>query len=293
VVARTYSSNNKVLKFALEDVYIQQQKDFFISNFDFAIFAIHPKYPHKDINSSIKKIFKTDNFVAFNAVDAFCNSSIVKGLTVLFIKFENKGKIDVFCCKDIDNKASSKKFYQYIRDNQDDLHIIISNSSEKMPFFLEDINAKFQQSNTKLNLIGGMSSGEIVDDELLTYQYYKDDIIKNGFVVISFKNVEFKKGVSLGYQPIGPVYKVNMAIGNKVYVVEYDDASLIAKRLLSNIDSNNIQYLWYSPMVILDDEEGEVEVVRTFKTFKEQEYVEFFGPIRDNSYVKLSFATSC
>ena len=121
MIARSYSSNNKVLKFALEDIYIKQQKDFFISNFDFVIFAVHPSYPYKDINTSIKKIFKTENFVAFNAIDAFCNSNIIEGLTALFIKFENKGKIDTFFCNDIDSNIGVNRFYQYLKNNPDDL----------------------------------------------------------------------------------------------------------------------------------------------------------------------------
>ena len=69
------------------------------------------------------------------------------------------------------------------------------------------------------------------------------------------------------------------------------DASLIAERLLRNMKSRKIQNLWYSPIVILDDNDGMVDVVRTFKDFKEGEYVEFFGPVKTKENIKLSFAT--
>ena len=48
-----------------------------------------------------------------------------------------------------------------------------------------------------------------------------------------------------------------------------------------------IQDLWYSPIVILNKEK---KVVRTFKSIKDGEYVEFFGPVPQKAEVKLSFA---
>jgi len=95
----------------------------------------------------------------------------------------------------------------------------------------------------------------------------------------------------MNYKPIGPIYDVNLSKDDRIYVSEYMDASLIAKRLLNGMGDENIQNLWFSPIVILDDKDGEVDVVRTFKGFKEGEYVEFFGPVPNNSKIKLSFAT--
>jgi hypothetical protein len=57
------------------------------------------------------------------------------------------------------------------------------------------------------------------------------------------------------------------------------------------MSDRKIQNLWYSPIVILNDTDGIVDVVRTFKDFKEGEYVEFFGPVKNDQHIKLSFAT--
>ncbi len=285
MIARTYYTENKVLKFGLEDIYRQFKNDYFIDSYDFVIFAINPDYPYQDINYSIKQVLKNDNFVAFNAIDAFCNAEVVAGIAALFIKFERSGKIDSFYQ---DNFNSTKDVYKYLLNHKNSLNIIISTPSDKVPSFLEKLNKKFK--NDDIFLIGGLSSGTFLENGVLAYNYIDNKIIKDGFMVISFDNVEFANGISLGYKPIGPHYKINLAKNNRVYVAEYTDASLIAKKLLNGMN-DDITNLWFSPMVVLDDKDGIVDVVRTFKSYKEGEFVEFFGPISNGSYVKLSFAT--
>ena len=285
MIARIYNSQNSILKFALEDIYKQFYNDFFIDSYDFIIFAVDSSYSYKDIHHSIQKVIKTNRYIAFNATDIFCNADTTKGVVALFIKFEKQGKINTYYqegFRDID------KCFNYLSEHKDDLHIMISTASEEVPLYLEKLNEKLKDE--KIFIIGGVSSGDLQKDELITYQYIDNKIIKDGFVIVSFKNIEFKNGISLGYKPIGPHYNVNVAKDNKVYVTEYTDASLIAQNLLKNLD-NNIQNLWYSPIVILDEDDGIVDVVRTFKSFKEGYYVEFFGPIKAGSNIKLSFAT--
>ena len=286
MIARTYNSDNTILKFALEDIYRQFHNDFFIDSYDFVIFAINSDYGYSDIHHSIKKIFKSDNYVAFNATDAFCNADTLKGIVALFIKFENRGEISTYFQH---NFTDIENCYNYLLNNRDDLHIILSTASDQLPTFLDNLNSELK--NEKIMMMGGMSSGNLEVEELVTYQYINNEIIKDGFMIISFKNIVFEMAISLGYQPIGPVYHVNLAKENRVYVTEYMDASLIAKRLLNGMEDSKIQNLWYSPIVILDENDGMVDVVRTFKGFKDGEYVEFFGPIENNSNIKLSFAT--
>ena len=286
MIARIYNSTQTILKFAIEDIFRQFKKDFFIDDYDFLIFGINSDYPYRDVNSTIKKILKTDKFIAFNAIDLFANADTLEGIVALFIKFERDGAIDTYYQ---DNFVSIKNCVNYLKSHKDALNIIISGVSNQVPTFLDRINKKIIDDD--IFLIGGLSSGYLDREELVTYQYVDDKIIKNGFVIISFKNVEFQKGISLGYKPIGPIYNVNLSKDNRLYVAEYQDASLIAKNLLNGMDSQDITNLWYSPVVILDDKDGEVDVVRTFKSFKEGEYVEFFGPIPNTSKVKLSFAT--
>ena len=286
MIARIYNSKQTILKFALEDIFKQFYNDFFIDDYDFIIFGINSDYPYNDVNSSIKKILRTDKFVAFNAIDLFANASTLEGIVALFIKFEKKGKIDTYYQE---NFKEIDKCYRYLLNHKDSLNIIFSTPSNEMTIFLDKLNKKVIED--EIFLIGGLSSGYLDKEELVAYQYIDNKIIKDGFMIISFENIEFSKGISLGYKPIGPIYNVNLSKNNKIYVAEYMDASLIAKRLLNGMENENIQNLWYSPIVILDDEDGEVDVVRTFKDFKEGEYIEFFGPIPNKSKIKLSFAT--
>ena len=286
MIARIYHSDNTILKFALEDIYRQFHNDFFMDTYDFIIFAINSDYPYNDIHYSIKKILRTNNYVAFYAIDAFCNADTVQGVVALFIKFENEGKISTYYQNGFEEV---EECVSYLKKDLNDLHVVLSTASEKLPTYIEKLNSSLE--GNRVFLIGGISSGNLDKDEVVTYQYIDNQIIKEGFMIITFKNVKFAKGISLGYQPIGPVYRVNLAKDNRVYVAEYTDASLIAERLLKNMSDRKIQNLWYSPIVILNDTDGIVDVVRTFKDFKEGEYVEFFGPVKNDQHIKLSFAT--
>ena len=260
---RIYTSKNNTLFLALEDIFLQFKEDFFINDFDFIIFAISSKFDPKDINYTIQKIFNTKNYLAFNALHAFSHNKINNSITALFIKFENKGKISI---KNLDNLDKTK------------LNIIFIPFVENMEYITKAIN------NINHSLIGGVCSG----DE--AYIYYGNKIETQKPIILEFANIEYKFGISLGYKPIGPTYKVHVATKNKIYVLDYEDASLLAKKLLKHTDGN-IQNLWYSPLLIISDKNGMVDVVRTFKDIKENYYVEFFGDIEKNSNVKLSFAT--
>jgi len=289
MLSRTFYSQNPVLKFAIEDIFKQFNNSFFMSDYDFVIFAISSHYPYRDIHLSIRKIIDSDNYVAFNATDSFCNAdTISNGVVALFIKFENKGAIETYHQNHFEDMD---KCYDYLIKNKKDLHIILSTASDKLPKFLDRLSHKIQSSNNKISIIGGVSSGDLSKDEVVTYQYVDNEIVKDGFMIISFKNIEFQNGISLGYKPLGPVYQVNLAKDNRVYVTEYMDASMIANSLMDGMENKNIQNLWYSPIVVLDDRNGMVDVVRTFKYVKEGEYVEFFGPVENDSFIKLSFAT--
>ena len=73
-------------------------KDEDFTDFDFAIFAVSPKYRDHYIMYTIEKVLKIppEKYIAFHAVDSFENSKIVNdGISALFIKFERKAKIKV------------------------------------------------------------------------------------------------------------------------------------------------------------------------------------------------------
>lgn len=256
--SRVYHSSNDVLFLALEELYTKLREDEFLDDFDFIIFAVSPKYNPKDINRTIQRVFNTSNYLAFNAINAFSNDKVVEGVVGLFIKFERDGEIII-------NEPS-----------KNDLNLIFLPYKEGLE------EEKILDSISYLS-VGGIASGE------RAYLYYNGEIIKDNFITLTFKNVDYRFGISLGYKPIGPTYKVQVAKGNRVYVINYEDASLIAKRLLKNLD-NDIKNLWYSPVTIIS-KKGYVDFVRTFKDIKENEYVEFFGNIEAGDMLKLSFAT--
>ncbi len=256
--SRLYYSSKDVLFLALEELYTKIKEDEFLEDYDFIFFAISPKYNPKDVNISIKKVFNTDNYFAFNAINAFNNDKVVEGVVGLFIKFERNGEIVI-------NKP-----------DKNGLNLVF------LPYMENRSECEFLNKIPNLS-IGGIASGE------RAYLYYDNKIVKDDYVVLTFKNVDYRFGISLGYKPIGPTYKVQVTKKEKVYVINYEDASLIAKRLLKNLD-DDIKNLWYSPVIIIS-KKGYVDFVRTFKKIKENEYVEFFGNIEVGDMLKLSFAT--
>ena len=266
MISRIYASKNETLFLALEEIFLQFKDDYFLNDFDFIIFAVSPFFNHNDINQTIKKIFKTKNYLAFNALNAFANKEINNCVTALFIKFENKGKINIKTNQNLQNLDKNK------------LHMIF------MPFREGECSCEVIE-NTNIPLIGGICSG----DE--AYVYFDSAIEKENPVILEFENIEYEFGISLGYKPIGPIYKINLVKENRVYVIDYEDASILAKKLLKNTNGD-IKNLWYSPILVISDKTGYVDVVRTFKDIKENHYVELFGKIEANSNVKLSFATN-
>ena len=266
MISRIYCSNNETLFLALEEIFLKFKNDYFLKDFDFIIFAISPTFNKYDINPTINRIFKTKNYLAFNAINAFANKEINNGVTALFIKFENKGKINIKLNKNLKELENDK------------LHMIFMPYKEN-----ECVCQRVKESN--LPLIGGVCSGDEAN------VYIDSRIEEEKPVILEFENVEFEFGISLGYRPIGPTYKVNLATENKVYVVDFEDTSLLAKKLLKNTNGD-IRNLWYSPLLVISDKDGMVDVVRTFKDIKENHYVEFFGYIEKNSLIKLSFATN-
>ena len=262
-------------------------------NFDFFIFSIHPKYGYEDVNYLIKKTFKTENYIAFHAVDAFNNARIVEEAVVcLAIKFERNGYIKTFYVEDIDrNDETLEKTVKYINSNPDALHIILAGLAEdKFALFLDKLSERINYSPMN-NIIGGISSGYDKGDEILTYQFIKNLTIKHGFVVLSLKNVAFSIDISLGFIPYGITYTIKRAENREIYEVDdHKPIKKIIQDLLNGIENPDIRYLWYVPIYILDDKEGYVATVRTPAKLKE-ESVEFYGPVKEGDKFKLSFAT--
>jgi len=290
MVSKIYSASEPTLSLCVKKLYKNFSKDFI--NTDFLFFAIHPDFEIELVNETIKKIFNTEKFLAFHAVDSFQNSNIIgKGITLCSIKFEKQGKIKSFYVEDIEAKESLQKSAEYLNANHDDFHIFVGGlCGGKISYFIDELSSKLTYK-TLDNIIGGVSSGDLTSDEVLTYQFIADKIIKNGFVIVSFENVEYSTGVSFGFQPYGITYEITKAEGTKLYSVDDGkSASYMATKMLENVGVSDVRYLWYLPFSMLNKERGYVNSLRTVAKIR-NEYVELFAPVKNGDFFKLSFAT--
>ncbi len=283
-VELSYSTKDSLF-LAAEEVYkkLNQKADFFI-------ITLHPKYGYEDVNSVLTKFFR-NNYLAFHAVDSFADEEIVEGLVVLSLKFERNGKINLFSLREL-KENSLNEISSYLNRNKDDLHIIIGNfNDQKFGFFIEELSQYLNYKPIN-NIAGGISSGFEVDEELLTYIFSENLVIKKGLAILSFKNFNFSIGTVLGFKPYGITYEITKAEGYSIYSVDSGiPFPYIVEGLLSNLPSKEIKQLWYSPLLILDEEEGYQSTLRTFRELKKDK-VNMFGPVRNGEKFKFTFATS-
>jgi len=286
--SKIYSIENCELLYSLHFLKGQFLNDF--ERADFLLFAVHSNFEATKLNEKIKEIFKTDKFLAFNAVDSFANDKIInKGITLCAIEFEKRGKITSFCIEDINDFNALNLTAEYLNSNQDKFHIFISGfCNGEISNFIIKLSKKLNYSPIN-NIIGGISSAKL-DEELKTYQYIDDKIITNGFVILTFENVDFAAGVSFGFDAYGIRYKISKANGNKLYNIDDGkSASYMTLKLLEKIKTDDVRYLWYAPFAILSEERGYVKHYRTLKNIQDN-YIELFGPVEEEEYFKLSFA---
>jgi len=289
VLAKVLSSQRHSLALALEE--IKERIEDQMGDPDFILFALHPHYNYEDINHLVRKVFRTKNYAGFHSLSSFENDKVISGLVMCFLKFERKGKASVYVVEDIEEKGALEKTAEYLNQHSNKLHILVGGlCGHKLGFFLEEL-AQLLKYFPINNIVGGLSSGYTKGDEVLTYQFMAGKVVKNGFFILTLDNVEFDLRVALGFKPYGITYTVRSAKGYRVYTV--DDGikfSYVVKSFLKHIGDDNIKHLWFCPITVLDDQKGYVATMRTFKDIKE-DYVEFFGPIKEGQHFKLSFAT--
>ena len=187
MIVEVFSSNKKSFFFALKELKDKIDKRF--DSYDFLIFSIHPKYGYQDLPYLIEKIFQTNNYAGFHAVNAFENENIVEGVVVAVIKFEKEGKINLFYIEDIEKEDVLEKTSNYLNAFKDKLHVIIGGlCKEKFGLFIEKLSENLNYWPIK-NIIGGISSGNEENNEVLTYQFVDNTVIKNGFFILTFDNV--------------------------------------------------------------------------------------------------------
>lgn len=290
MIVEVFSSSKKSFFLALKE--LKDQVDESFDSYDFLIFSIHPKYGYQDIPYLIEKVFQTNHYAGFHAVNAFENENVIEGVVVVAMKFEKDGKANLFYIEDIEKEDALEKTSHYLNIFNDKLHVVIGGfCKEKFGLFIEKLSEKLEYHLVK-NIIGGLSSGYKVDNEVLTYQFVDNIVIKNGFFILTFDNIDYDIGVALGFKPYGITYEIKKADGYKLYTVDDNkNFSYIAQNFLKDFDNFDIRYLWYAPINILDEEDGYVATLRTFKEIG-KDYVEFFGQVKKGQHFKLSFATS-
>ncbi len=262
-----------------------------LGNADFFFFAIHPDFEIELINKKIKEFFHTNQFIAFHAVDSFKNHEVIEqGITLCCIQFQQHGQINTFYIEDIDIEGTLEKTALYLNTNKKKFHIFLAGiCNGNIAKFIEELSPLLNYKPLN-NIVGGVSSGNLKANELHTCQFIDDKIIKNGFVIISFENIEYSINVSLGFQAYGITYEVLKANGTKLYTIDNGkSASYMVKKILENVGTEDNKYLWYVPFAILSKQRTYVKSLRTVSCIKD-EYVELFAPINEGDSFKLSFA---
>ena len=287
MIAKVVGSSEVAFLSAIEEIRKKLKMEDF-ADFDFAMFAVSPKYRDSYVMYTIEKILKIppEKYIAFHAVDSFENSKIVNdGISALFIKFERKAEIKVLPVEGVYTRKSYDDVIDFLKERKNALNLIFAGfCNQKLAFVIEDkLSKALLEEGEKTFLIGGVSSG------MRTYQFYNGNIIEDGFLIVSMEGVDYKLGISLGFEPVGETYTVTRSNDYKVYEIDKTLAYQLVDRLLKGVNNYSVQDLWYFPVILLDDEEGYVSVVRTFKNISNKEFIEFFGPVKEGSKFKLSF----
>ncbi|MRJ06408.1 MAG: hypothetical protein C6I01_02665 [Epsilonproteobacteria bacterium] len=286
MVAKVFASVRNSFLFCLEDLEKEIRRNF--SSYDFLIFSIHPSFPREDVNQLIQKVFGTTNYLAFSSISSFWNEKIIeKGVVCCVMKMEREGSVNLQVLDSIFEKESVNQLADYFNTHSNSFHFFLGNYSESMGFFIEEVSSRLQYQPVN-NIVGGLCSTTGVQKK--TAIFVDNKIIEDGVAILSFHGFDVATGISLGFQPYGITYTI--AKGEGVKIVSVDDGKEfyhIAKDFLKDIPNPDIRYLWYAPIYILDEDEGYLATLRTFKSIKE-DGVEFYGPIKKGQKFKLSFA---
>jgi len=276
---------------AIERIFMAYQEENGTNEYDFVLVAVSDRYPVETITSTIERVSGNDRYLAFHSTDAFQDRTIVNnGVTALFFTFERRGSVSCFVGRDIstDKETVLAKTAEYLDQNRDAVHLLIGGlCHNEMAFFVDELNRYDIPTG---NLLGGLSSGVPSGEETYTYQFHQGEIIRDGFVIVSFHNVTMASSIAMGFEPIGIQYTISKAEGYRVYSVDEDyPFTLVIKKLMKGIEDFEPKYLWYTPVVILED--GKNQEIKTLRTFRKMtsDWVEFYGPVKEGQLIKLSY----
>ncbi len=274
----------------MEEIHLQYAADRQLDRFDFLLVGVSCRYPVWDVNETIAQIFDTENYLAFHATDAFDNEEVVHhGVTALFIRFERQGWVECFVQDGISQRKleALENTALYLRERADASHLMIAGLCDaQLAFFIEKLS---RYDIPMGNLQGGISSGFQVGEEIFTYQFHGGEVIRDGFVILTFHNVEMATSVAMGFEPVGVQYTVTEAKGYRIYQVDnHQSFAYTVEKLIRGIENFQPEYLWYTPLVVLDESNENLLTLRTFRE-KGKEWVEFYGPVKQGQKIRLSY----
>ena len=290
----TASSRNPILRFAVREL-----KEKAPRGFDFALFALSPDYPFQDVPATIKKEFGSIEYVGFSSSSAFENIRLVNdGIVGCFFKFSSpKTKVSFYRAEEIneENRDSILKgLLKFLKERRSQLNIVVADfANGHFPLLIEELGEIKKREKLEFSLVGGVAATKIVKGRRERgYLFHNGNFIRNGFVVISFSNVDYHIQVSSGVFKKGPVYTVTKSEPFRIYELNGRKAGYLPKKLLKDIEfSEENQYLlWYTPFGIVS-EENEIEALRVIKGFSD-DYIELWGPIKKGDRLKLSLVLS-
>ncbi len=287
MITKTFFSDKNSFLFCIKD--LKNQISNFFDSYDFLIFSIHSTLLTENINLDINTIFQTDDFVAFYTSNIFIDDKIKeKGVGVFVVKFEKKGKANIFSINGLSDENLIKTI-KYLNKNKNKFHLLIA-SGKNICNFIENLSDKLEYTLLD-NIAGSVIANTTENEEYKSMIFVDNMIVDEGIAIISFENIEWKVGISSGFIPYGITYKIAKAENTKIYTV--DDGKNFAylfKKLLDGIKNPDIRYTWYMPIYILNKDKGYISSVRTVKDITDK-YVDFYANISEGDCFKLSFAT--
>jgi len=295
MIARNYFSTHPVLRYAIEEIIVAYHADPMIDTNDFILIAVAPNYPLEQVTHLVQRHFGTDRFLAFHAIDAFSGMETVEGISMCVIAFEREGNIQTLIIDDmIDHQERAvTQTLEYLHAHRDATHCFFAGHLEgEFSTFIDALDSAGGDKTLFSRFIGGACSGtrDPLTKETFTYQATADRVIKRGFALVSFCGCHSAMSASLGYTPVGVAYTITGASSKGNMAIDHNRSFIhTIDRLTHNIPNFEIRHLWYSPIVLLDEDDGAISVVRTFKAIH-HDSVEFYTPLKIGTRFKLSYA---
>ncbi|MCS7205309.1 MAG: FIST C-terminal domain-containing protein [Leptospiraceae bacterium] len=215
------------------------------------------------------------------------------------IKFERKGFVDFFAVNKLKNKnlkSLKNEVLSFLKEDPNSTYLIFSTESNLEINHLLNLIFK-KNSYPKVRLYGGVASSNLVN--LFTFISFNGAIITDGFVIIKLGNVISYNTLSFGFISIGRTYQISKAKKNLIYLIEEEPAKIFIQRLLKDTgieikdldDKEKVKFLWEFPFLLIDKRKGYVTSIRTLKRINE-DALEFYGLVEENSLIKLSIGDS-